>query len=70
MADGSSRMGSSRIDERVGMLTAEVFYVACAITSHYAVKGNNYFLMLQCRNWLHGRAQWAEDMGCLSVQQK
>lgn len=50
------------------MMTEEVFYVACAITNHYTVKGNNYFLMLACRNWLHGRAQQAEDMGCLSVQ--
>lgn len=52
------------------MTTAEVFYVACAIANHYTVKGNNYFLILQCRNWLHGRAQQIEEMGCFSLQQK
>lgn len=37
------------MQERVGMTTAEVLYVACAITNHYIVRGNNYFLMLHCR---------------------
>lgn len=52
------------------MTTAEIFYVACAITNHYTIKGNNYFLMLQCRNGLYSKAQQAEEMRCSQIQQE
>lgn len=50
--------------------STEGFWVGCTRTNHYTGKGENYSLMLQCRNWLMAELGRWKRWGCLSAQQK